>query len=273
MVFPERRLRPYKRPSASKIISAALAAHVLLSLAFVTLTAPPARSTTPRRLVGRGSSAGDVAESGTASGEVDGGEATKAADEAAPEKLDNEPLFQELIVLNRTTPKTIVGAMVAIFSRSERAVDLVLVDPRSKHLLLYSVLQLPQQFRASAQVLLRRRDRRLRVRVIQHYMPESDEDAEVLRVSRGTNSTNLGNAISKRLVTSMGSNLKRSVKLEFAGPDATSKALLAIEHAGHLANRELTWMARYVQRNKEGNTDASSQGSQQVSILVTLIAT
>merc|ERR1712032_1071533 len=106
--------------------------------------------------------------------------AAETPEAAAVGGYQETPLFQELIVSNRSEAKMLMRAMVAIFNKGERATDLVLVDANSKHELIKAVAVVPEQFRSSAQLLLRRRDRRLRIRVTQNYRPESAEEPEVI---------------------------------------------------------------------------------------------
>lgn len=195
------------------------------------------------------------------------------------------PLFQELNVSNSTLPKKLMQAMVAVFNRGDRAVDLVLIDPRAKSTLMYSIAQLPDQFRAAAQVLVRRRDRRFRVRVIKAFRPSPDESPEVFRISKTTNMTKLTNAIVSKFVDVVGNNLKRTVKMQFAGKETAAQAILAIESAGQRANREFTFVPKFVfvgektQDDDDHKDDGSSgeksqqQGDRQVSFDVTVVAT
>lgn len=172
------------------------------------------------------------------------------AEVEAPETADASshmtPLFQELNVTNSTDARKLMGAMVAIFNAGERAVDLVLLSAFNKSTLMYAIAEVPKQFEPSAQIQLRRRDRKMRVRVLQHFQPKPDPDAEVMRISRQTNSTKLGSAIMSKFVDIIGNNLKRSVKLEFQGAATASIAIEAIEKAQHKAHREFTWIARKV---------------------------
>jgi len=195
-----------------------------------------------------------------------------------------EPLFQELFVSNNTTPKKLMGAMVAVFGTGARAVDLVLVDPRCKHTLMYGISSLPAQFEATASVLLRKRDRRLRIRVYQHVVPVEEEDPEMLYVSKTTNVTSLGYVIKSRFVDQIGNNLKKSVKMKFAGKETSNRAIIAIENAMHYANRELAFRPRFVwedQAAKAPETDAAAEnmdgaaaapGTQTLNIIVSVVA-
>lgn len=195
------------------------------------------------------------------------------------------PLFQELNVSNSTLPKKLMQAMVAVFNRGDRAVDLVLLDPRAKSTLMYSIAQLPDQFQAAAQMLVRRRDRRFRVRVIKAFRPAPDESPEVFRISKTTNMTKLTNAIVSKFVDVVGNNLKRTVKMQFAGRETAAQAILAIESAGQRANREFTFVPKFVyvgektQDADDHKDDASSgeqspqSGDRQVSFDVTVVAT
>lgn len=186
------------------------------------------------------------------------------------------PLFQELIVSNRSTTKALRGAVVAIFNKGEKAVDLVLVDSNSKHLLMSTAATVPDQFHASAQLLIRRRDRRLRMRLTQHFQPESDEDPEVFRIGQTINVTKVGTAVQSRLVDVGGNNLKRSVKLEFAGNANAARALLVIESAQRFAYRDLTFIPRYVEQQRQEDNAAEggspSTNARQVSFMVTVTA-
>lgn len=157
-----------------------------------------------------------------------------------------QPLFQELNVTNSTDARKLMGAMVAIFNAGDRAVDLVLLSNFNKSTLVYAIAEVPKPFETAAQVQLRRRDRKMRVRVLQHFQPTPDPDAEVMRISRQTNSTKLGSAIMSKFVDIVGNNLKRSVKLEFQGAMTASIALDAIEKAQHKAHREFTFIARKI---------------------------
>lgn len=195
------------------------------------------------------------------------------AEVEAPESADASPhmtpLFQELNVTNSTDARKLMGAMVAIFNAGERAVDLVLLSAFNKSTLMYAIAEVPKQFEPSAQIQLRRRDRKMRVRVLQHFQPKPDPDAEVMRISKQTNSTKLGSAIMSKFVDIIGNNLKRSVKLEFQGAATASIALEAIEKAQHKAHREFTWMARKVYSPVDG--DQPRQGG--VKMEVMLVAT
>jgi hypothetical protein len=194
----------------------------------------------------------------------------------APEP--NLPVFQELNISGKTTPKGLMRAMVGAFNKGERAVDLVLTDPRCKHVFLYSVALLPSAFRASGQVLIRRRDRRLRMRVVQKFRPQEDEEPEVFRVASGTNVTALGQLVKNIFTDPLGNNLKRTVQLEFQGKACAGLAILVVEHAERLAFRELFFHARYVQEEIPSSEPASDQDAQaapaapnkKVSILVTI---
>lgn len=207
----------------------------------------------------------------------------EAAPAAEPPAMA-EPLFQELFVSNNTTPKKLMGAMVAVFGTGARAVDLVLVDPRCKHTLMYGISSLPAQFEATASVLLRKRDRRLRIRVYQHVVPVEEEDPEMLYVSKTTNVTSLGYVIKSRFVDQIGNNLKKSVKMKFAGKETSNRAIIAIENAMHYANRELAFRPRFVwedQAAKAPETDAAAEnmdgaaaapGTQTLNIIVSVVA-
>jgi len=209
-----------------------------------------------------------------------------------PEVAAIAPLFQEFNVSMNTDPKKLMKVMVAIFNKGERALDLILTDPRAKSTLLYSIAMLPDNFRAAAQILTRRRDRRMRVRVLQHFRPIPDADMEVLRMSKTTNVTKLGSAITSKFVDVAGNNLKRSVKLEFAGREIAFNAMMAIETASQKANRELTFSPRFVKQALDAVSSESiapSEGEQsgsaangtsstgnpniQVSLVVVLVAT
>lgn len=207
-------------------------------------------------------------------------EASTIAEEDLPALT---PLFQELIVSNRTTPKSLSGAIIAIFNRGEKAVDLILIDPRCKSTLMYAINFIPDAFRASAQIMPRRRDRRLRVRVFLKFQPLKDSDAEVFRISKSTNVTKLGRAMKNRFVDFSGNNLARTVELQFAGRESSSLAMLAIEHAGHYLFRELVFQPRFFQmkppegKSPEGDEASDIEpevaGNNNVGILVTVTAT
>jgi len=193
----------------------------------------------------------------------------------APEASKQEPaviapLFQELNVSNATDSRKLMGAIVGVFNKGDRACDLVLTDPRAKATMMYAVATLPDAFNGAAQILLRRRDRRLRMRVLQHFRPVPDEDAEVLRVSKTTNTTKLGSAIMSKFVDVVGNNLRRTIKLQFAGKDAAQVVVNGIEKAAHKAHRELTFSPRMV---KVPADPAQPEGNQQVSFDVTVVAT
>mmetsp|Transcript_82818 Transcript_82818/g.224408 ORF Transcript_82818/g.224408 Transcript_82818/m.224408 type:complete len:294 (+) Transcript_82818:195-1076(+) len=174
----------------------------------------------------------------------------------------NIPLFQELNISAKTTPKGLMRAMVGAFNNGERAVDLVLTDPRHKHIFLYSLALLPAPFRASGQVLIRRRDRRLRMRVVQRFRPPEDEAPEVFRVASGSNITALGQLVKNIFTDSLGNNLKRTVQLEFQGQVCAGNAVLVIEHAERLAFRELFFHARKVTEEIPSSEPAGDQDAQ-----------
>lgn len=171
---------------------------------------------------------------------------TEEAEVEAPAPESVTPLFQELNVTSTSQAKKLKGAMVAIFNTGERAADLVLLSPRNRSTMLYAIAEMPQEFRPAAQFLLRQRDRKMRVRVLQHFQPVADADAEEMRVSKTTNSTKLGSAIMSKFVDVAGNNLKRTVKLEFQGAFTASIAMEAIEKAQHKAHRQFTWTVRKV---------------------------
>jgi len=203
-----------------------------------------------------------------AEGDAEASDATPAV--GTGEEL--KPLFQELIVTNVSQPKKLLGALVYIFKHGERAADLVLVDPRYKHLLMYTVALVPEEFQACAQLLIRRRDRRLRVRVLQHFRPKEDETPEVFRIAKSTNITALGTRLMKNFVDWTGNNLNRTVKLQFAGKETASMALMAMEQAVHKAYRELAFIPRFVEETHV-ESDAQAAGKRVVSMLVTVTAT
>jgi len=190
--------------------------------------------------------------------------------------VDNTPLFQELIVTNKSTSRVLMGATVAIFNKGERAADLILVDPGSKHELIKIAALVPEQFRASAQLLLRRRDRRLRMRMIQNFRPESDEEPELILVTKGTNTTKLGAALQSRFVDVLGQNRGRSVKLKLMGDQAAEIAILAIEKAQRLAYRDLAFVARYFEEETSSDVGAVGDGlatnSKQISMEIIVTA-
>ncbi|CAJ1336240.1 unnamed protein product, partial [Effrenium voratum] len=74
----------------------------------------------------------------------------------------------------------------------------------------YAIADLPSNFRPAAQVLLRRRDRNMRLRVLQHFRPAQDQQPEAMRISKQTNSSKLGSAIMSKFVDVAGNNLQRS---------------------------------------------------------------
>lgn len=217
-------------------------------------------------------------------------ETTEAAEVAATpaeaeESFHNPaPLFQELNVSMKTEPRKLMKAMVAIFNRGERAVDLVLIDPRYKHTFIYALVLMPDNFKASAQVLIRRRDRRLRVRVIQHFEPPQDpEQAKVdtIRVARTANVTRIGTLLKNKFVDVIGTNLQRTVKMQFQGKETASLAIIAIENAARLAYRELSFVPRFIELaatpagdSEEGSDgEAPAKAEKQIAIQVTVTAT
>lgn len=202
------------------------------------------------------------------------------------------PLFQELNVSDKTSPKGLRGAIVAIFNRNERAVDLVLINPRVKHTLLYGLASVPDNFHAAGVTLIRKRDRRLRLRVVQQYKLHAPDDTEVLKVPANANVTRLGRAIQNKFVDIIGNNLGKYVKLQFSGKEAATKALIAIENAAKGSYREFAFSIKFVKEDKKPSTpvkdvlDAAAEPSeaepaaggeggdpqQQVSLLLTLMA-
>jgi len=164
----------------------------------------------------------------------------------APAAKPVAPLFQELNVSATSDRKKIKGALIAIFNTGDRAADLVLLSPRNKSTMLYAIAELPTPFEAAAQFLMRHRDRRMRVRVLQKFAPTPDDDAQEMRISSKTNSTKLGSAIMSKFVDVAGNNLKRTVKLEFQGEATATIAMEAIEKAQHKAHRQFTWTVRKV---------------------------
>eukprot|EP00929_Paragymnodinium_shiwhaense_P062244 TRINITY_DN31078_c0_g1_i1.p1 TRINITY_DN31078_c0_g1~~TRINITY_DN31078_c0_g1_i1.p1 ORF type:complete len:328 (+),score=89.71 TRINITY_DN31078_c0_g1_i1:76-1059(+) len=222
-----------------------------------------------------------AAEDGTAVAEApppDSATESASEDDAAPAEFG--PLFQELYVSNSTVPKKLMKAIVGVFGHGDRAVDLVLVDSRCKDTLMYAICSLPSQFRATAQVLLRRRDRRLRLRVFRDAIPSEEEPSpEVLYLGKQTNASSLGFAIKSRFVDQVGNNRKKTVKLDFAGREAASRALVAIESAMHFAHRELVFRPRFEWKDSpaapaepaEGAEGGAGKG-QQVRIGVTVTA-
>lgn len=149
--------------------------------------------------------------------------------------------------------------MSAIFNRGERAVDLILTDPRAKSKLLYSVAMMSDNFRAAAQIQMRRRDRRLRMRVFQHFRPTPDENPEVLPVMKTANITRLSSAILSKFVDVAGNNLQRTVQLRFQGKDCAAVAIQAIEQASQKAHREFTLHPFFVKEYDVGETDAEGR--------------
>lgn len=228
-------------------LTVALAASQALTAFVAPQVSAVAHTTRHLRDVARFAEEGDVAVAEPPADE----EVAEPAAEDAKAPAAPQPLFQELKITNRTTPKGLMGAMVAIFNRGERAVDLVLIDPRAKHTPMYAIAQIPENFQASASVQMRRRDRRLRIRVYQQLRPEADAEPEVFRVSKSTNATKLGNAIKSKFVDYAGNNLQRTVRLEFQGKPTAAQALLAIENAGRLAYRELAFMPKFVEREMQ----------------------
>lgn len=169
-------------------------------------------------------------------------EGEEAATTASVPAFDERtPLFQELNVSNRTRPDKLMGVVVALFNRGQRAVDLVLIDPRCKSTLLYALRKLPDKMETSAIVLTRRRDRRFRVRVIQRFRPPQDAKPEILRIPALANVTKLGRLLKGKLVSNDGDNVNRTVTLQCAGKEASSRTLMTIEHAAQLSNRELAF--------------------------------
>ncbi|CAJ1396297.1 unnamed protein product [Effrenium voratum] len=194
-----------------------------------------------------------------------GGGAAPDAEAEAP----ITPLFQELNVTASTDAKKLMGAMVAIFNNGDRAVDLVLKSPSNRSTLMYAIADLPSNFRPAAQVLLRRRDRNMRLRVLQHFRPAQDQQPEAMRISKQTNSSKLGSAIMSKFVDVAGNNLQRSVLLEFQGAQTASIALDAIEKAQHKAHREFTFMPRKVYSPQEGGSDDTPvRGGVQMNVVV-----
>ncbi|CAK9028044.1 unnamed protein product [Durusdinium trenchii] len=183
-------------------------------------------------------------------------EAAVLAAEAEPAEAEAHylPLFQELNVSSSTDARKLMGAMVAVFNKGDRAVDLVLTSPSNRSTMMYAIGDVPSNFDSAAQLLLRKRDRRMRVRVLKNFRPPVEAEPEVMRVSRQTNSTKLGSAIMSKFVDIVGNNLKRSVKLEFQGAQTASIALEAIEKAQHKAHREFTFLPRKVY-NPTGEAD------------------
>lgn len=212
---------------------------------------------------------------------------TEAEADLQPEVLKNPALlFQELNISSKTEPKRLMKAMVAVFNRGERAVDLVLIDPRYKHTFIYALVIMPDNFKASAQVLVRRRDRRLRVRVIQHFVPPKDPEqpkVETIRVAKTANVTRIGTLLKNKFVDVIGTNLQRTVKLQFQGKETASLALISIENAGRLAYRELSFVPRFIElavapspaADSEDGSEAADppQTQKQIAIEVTVTAT
>jgi len=183
----------------------------------------------------------------------------EAAAPAAPARI--LPVFQEKNVTFLTDQKKLAGVMVGIFSSGERAVDLILRDPRAsaKAKMAYSVALLPNTFRAAAQILVRRRDRTLRMRVLQHFRPTPDENPEVMRISANANITRLASAILSKFVDVAGNNLQRTVQLQMQGPACAALALQAIEQASQKAHREFTIHPFFVKEYGLGETDAEGR--------------
>lgn len=195
----------------------------------------------------------------------------------APTKdSETAPLFQELIVSNRSSAKVLMGATVAIFNKGEKAADLVLVDADSKHELVKTAAFVPAQFRASAQLLLRRRDRKLRMRLTQNFRPEPDEDPELILVTKTSNATKLGAVLKSRFVDALGDNRGRSVKLKLMGNTAAAITVLAIENAQRSAYRDLAFVARYVEEESDDSTategGALATNSKRVSMEIVVTA-
>eukprot|EP00933_Yihiella_yeosuensis_P002881 TRINITY_DN10506_c0_g1_i1.p1 TRINITY_DN10506_c0_g1~~TRINITY_DN10506_c0_g1_i1.p1 ORF type:complete len:365 (-),score=100.97 TRINITY_DN10506_c0_g1_i1:255-1349(-) len=204
--------------------------------------------------------------------------AVAATGTAAPAPANSAPriapLFQELNVSNTTQPKSLMKAIVAVFNRGERAVDLVLIDPRAKSTMMYAIALIPDAFDSAAQLLMRRRDRRLRIRVLQHFRPKPDEEAEVMRISSQVNITRVSSAMMSKFVDLVGNNMKRTVKVQFQGRAAAANALMTIEQAGQKAHREFTFSPRFVKTMVPAEDEAEgAQGQMQVSFLVTVVAT
>lgn len=196
--------------------------------------------------------------------------------------LTRAMVFKELNVSEKTEPKLLMKKMVAMFqNEGERVIELVLTAPRAKHVLMYALALVPDFFRIGAQVLIRRRDRRLRIRVIRDFQPEASPMPQELRISANiTNLTIATELVKGRFVDGIGNNLNSTVKLKFQGAAAAANAILIIETVGKSAWREFTWWPRYVEEElpvklgsiSKGSESAGSAGKQ-VSIVVTLVAT
>merc|ERR1719362_2737640 len=145
---------------------------------------------------------------------------------------------------------------------------------------------MPENFKASAQVLVRRRDRRLRVRVIQHCVPPKDPEqtrVDTIRVAKTANVTKIGTLLKNKFVDVIGTNLQRTVKLQFQGKETASLAIIAIENAARAAYRELSFVPRFVELAVPGTPEAGSEdgsgaeasapAQKQVAIEVTVTAT
>jgi len=196
-----------------------------------------------------------------------------AEDVAVPPALPpDQPLFQELYVTNRSQPKAMMRAVVGAFNNGARAVDLVLTASQCKSTLMYTLPLIPRNFRSSAMILTRRRDRRLRLRVVQNFQPMSDDNPEVFKVSRSSNYTAMGQAIKNQIVDVGGNNKMRTVKLVFAGKEAASNALLTVETASREAYRELFFEAEYIEEERPAPEGEDAPPTKQVSIVATVTA-
>lgn len=236
----------HRRPAAILALAGAVALAFTGSTFVVSPTRKYAGSTSiadaweSQRSVQRLARGGDDAEVADAPTEV-----IEEAPVSMPEtQAEVVPLFQELVISNYTNASAIKSAVIAIFNKGDRAVDLVVRDYRVKHVPMYTLATLPSNFKAAAQVLLRKRDRRLRVRIMQHAQPPPNSDGElphVFRFHQESNITRVANLIKYQFVDPFGNNLKRQVKLEFAGRQSAAKAIMGIEQTMQLTNREFTF--------------------------------
>lgn len=160
-------------------------------------------------------------------------------------------LFPSFNLTKESDVHTMAAVIEATLDESSRIVDVKCLRSAARSKLLYLLAYLnKEETKATAQVLPRQRDGRMRLRVIRDCPVSEDEDPEVFRVGSSTNGTALASAVSWRLrfVPSMQRSRANTVRLELFGSRAAEVVMDAVELVQCATGREIC-MASWPQKH------------------------
>ncbi|CAK9097515.1 Uncharacterized protein SCF082_LOCUS45742 [Durusdinium trenchii] len=170
-------------------------------------------------------------------------------------------LFPSFNLTKESDVHTMAAVIEATLDESSRIVDVKCLRSAARSKLLYLLAYLnKEETKATAQVLPRQRDGRMRLRVIRDCPVSEDEDPEVFRVGSSTNGTALASAVSWRLrfVPSMQRSRANTVRLELFGSRAAEVVMDAVELVQCATGREICMVVNFSGNDEDRPVVAAS---------------